>query len=63
MRVIQDPQKYFAKVLNKAMDGLGTNDKTLVRVALTRSEIDLGNIKEAYQVKYQRSVIKDMQAC
>ncbi|XP_065339086.1 annexin B9-like [Cloeon dipterum] len=61
VRVIQDPQKYFAKVLNKAMEGLGTNDKTLIRVALTRSEIDLGNIKEAYQQKYQRSVIKDIQ--
>lgn len=51
-----NPAKYFAKVLHKAMKGLGTDDTTLIRVIVTRAEIDMQYIKAEYQKKYRKSL-------
>ncbi|XAR59007.1 hypothetical protein NMG60_11014619 [Bertholletia excelsa] len=52
----KNPAKYFAKVLYKAMKGLGTDDTTLIRVIVTRTEIDMQYIKAEYQKKFKKSL-------
>ena len=55
-----DPPGYFATRIREAVKGLGTNDSKLVRVIVSRSEIDLGYIKQAYQRIYQRDMLHDV---
>ncbi|XP_033112459.1 annexin A13-like [Anneissia japonica] len=51
-----DPTDYYAESLYKSMKGLGTNDDRLIRVVVTRSEIDLGVIKTRFNEKYNSSL-------
>ena len=55
-----DPAGYFAKRIREAVKGLGTNDTKLVRVIVSRSEIDLKYIKQAYQTMYGRDMLHDV---
>lgn len=52
----ENPAKYFAKVLYNSMKGLGTDDTTLIRVIVTRTEIDMQYIKAEYHKKYKKSL-------
>ncbi|XP_057777675.1 annexin D5 isoform X2 [Salvia miltiorrhiza] len=56
LQCAENPGKYFAKMLHKAMKGMGTDDSTLTRVIVTRAEIDLQYIKAEYQKKYGKSL-------
>ncbi|GAB4850603.1 hypothetical protein Ancab_029912 [Ancistrocladus abbreviatus] len=56
LRCAINPGKYFAKVLRKAMKGLGTDDTTLIRVIVTRTEIDMQYIKAEYHRKYKKTL-------
>ncbi|XP_073829567.1 annexin B10-like [Musca autumnalis] len=54
---VQSPAAFFANRLFKAMDGMGTDDTTLIRIIVSRSEIDLGNIKEEFERIYNRTLV------
>jgi hypothetical protein len=44
------------QVLHKAMKGLGTDDTTLIRIIVTRAEIDMQYIKAEYLKKYRKTL-------
>ncbi|KAM1124450.1 hypothetical protein ACFX2B_039376 [Malus domestica] len=51
IRCLNDPKKYFEKVLRNAIKRVGTDEDALTRVIVTRSERDLKDIKEVYYKK------------
>jgi len=51
MQAVNAPS-YFATRLQKSMKGAGTNDNTLIRILITRSEIDLENIKVEFHKQF-----------
>ncbi|KAG5683040.1 hypothetical protein PVAND_012347 [Polypedilum vanderplanki] len=48
--------EYFARCFHRAVIGLGTDDRALIRLVVTRCEIDMNDIKEAYAQKYGKSL-------
>lgn len=54
---VQSPGAFFANRLHNAMDGMGTDDQTLIRIIVSRAEIDLGNIKDEYERIYNRTLM------
>ena len=51
------PSEYFATRVNKAIKGWGTNDNLLIRVLVTRDEIDMPQIKQYYKQLYNKDMI------
>lgn len=58
---VQSQAAFFATRLNKAMDGAGTDDSTLIRIIISRSEIDLENIKDEFERIYNRTLTSAVQ--
>lgn len=53
VRVIGDKPGYFALKMHKAMKGLGTDDQALVRIIISRSECDMVQIKNSFELQFQ----------
>ncbi|XP_076855153.1 annexin A1a [Brachyhypopomus gauderio] len=51
---------YFAEKLNLAMKGSGYKGKILTRIMVSRSEIDMVQIKQEYKKKYGKTLYKDI---
>ncbi|CAI9589703.1 unnamed protein product [Staurois parvus] len=49
---------YFAETLYKAMKGAGTDDDTLIRVMVSRSEIDMLDIRKEYRKHHGKSLLQ-----
>uniref|UniRef100_A0A4W4ELG2 Annexin n=1 Tax=Electrophorus electricus TaxID=8005 RepID=A0A4W4ELG2_ELEEL len=60
VKCIKDMPAFFAERLYKAMKGLGTKDCTLIRIMVSRSEVDMLDIRQAYVKKYGRSLYTDI---
>ena len=58
VRCASNKPGYFAERLYKSMKGAGTNDKALIRVMVSRSEIDLADVKTIFQAKYGQSLLQ-----
>lgn len=58
---IRNKVDYLAARLHESMEGIGTDDKVLIRIIVSRSEIDLGDIKEAFQNKYGKTLAEFVQ--
>ncbi|XP_072309746.1 annexin A1-like [Eucyclogobius newberryi] len=60
VKVCWNTPAFFAEKLHKAMKGHGTCDDSLIRVLVSRSEVDLKKIVEEYRAMYKRSVQQDI---
>ncbi|NXX99235.1 ANXA6 protein, partial [Centropus bengalensis] len=56
VKCVRSTAEYFAERLYKAMKGLGTRDNTLIRIMVSRSEIDMLDIREVFRTKYEKSL-------
>lgn len=52
----KDRIEYFADQLYKSMKGMGTDDQTLIRVMVSRCEVDLEDIKTSFQQKHSKTL-------
>uniref|UniRef100_A0A8D3C2C5 Annexin n=1 Tax=Scophthalmus maximus TaxID=52904 RepID=A0A8D3C2C5_SCOMX len=56
VKCIKNTPGYFAERLYKSMKGAGTKDKTLIRIMVTRSEVDMLDIRQEYVKNYGKSL-------
>ena len=56
VKSVRDRPSYFAEKLYKSMKGAGTDEHTLTRVMVTRSEIDMVQIKQRFQEHYGKTL-------
>lgn len=53
---VKNQPSYFADRLYKAMKGLGTDDRALIRILVSRSEVDLFNIRKEFKETQDESL-------
>ena len=52
------PSEYFATRVNDAIKGWGTKDHLLIRILVTRDEIDMPQIKQYYKQLYGKDMVQ-----
>lgn len=57
---VQSPAAFLAKRLHNAIEGAGTDDRTLIRIIVSRSEIDLETIKLEYERIFDKTLYNDV---
>lgn len=56
VKCMRNRPAYFAERLYKSMSGAGTEDQTLIRNVVCRSEIDMVLVKEEFETNYGRTL-------
>ena len=59
---IVSPSEFFATRIKKAIQGFGTDNKTLIRILVTRCEVDMTIIKKYYKQLYKKDMIDDIKS-
>ncbi|XP_046717460.1 annexin A3-like [Silurus meridionalis] len=62
VKCVKSAPAYMAELLHKSMKGVGTNEAMLTRIMVSRSEIDLMDIKSEYKKLYSRSLYSDIKS-
>ena len=52
------PSEYFASRVFEAIKGAGTNDRLLMRILITRDEVDMPQIKACYKQMYGKDMVQ-----
>ncbi|KAA0709609.1 Annexin A6 67 kDa calelectrin [Triplophysa tibetana] len=61
VQCIRSKSMFFAQRLYKSMKGLGTADNTLIRIMVSRCEIDMLDIRECFRLRYEKSLYNMIQ--
>lgn len=61
VKCVRSVPAYFAESLFYAMKGAGTDDDTLIRILVSRSEIDLLDIRHAFRRNFSKSLYHAIQ--
>lgn len=56
VKCVRSKARYFAERLYKSMKGAGTDDRTLIRIMVTRSEVDMQYIKSHFEEMYEQTL-------
>ena len=56
VKSVRSKAAFFAERLHDSMAGMGTKDKALIRIMVTRCEVDMVDIKNAFQAKYGKTL-------
>jgi len=56
VKSIRNRASFFAELLYNSMKGMGTRDNDLIRLVVTRSEIDMFDIRQQYQALYRTTL-------
>ncbi|ERE91784.1 annexin A10 [Cricetulus griseus] len=60
VRCVQDKASYFAYKLYRAIHDFGFHNKTVIRILIARSEIDLMTIRKRYKERFGKSLFHDI---
>ncbi|KAG5326740.1 ANX11 protein, partial [Acromyrmex heyeri] len=56
VKCVKNRAGFFAEQLYKSMKGIGTDDNRLIRLVVTRCEVDMGEIKNDFLHQYKESL-------
>ncbi|KAL3121686.1 hypothetical protein niasHT_006192 [Heterodera trifolii] len=62
IKYVRNGPKYFADLLHEAINGIRKSDTDLIRILISRSEIDLAKIKEVYSKLHKTSLERQIEA-
>ncbi|KDR15476.1 annexin B9-like [Zootermopsis nevadensis] len=56
VKCVRNKPAFFAERLYESMAGMGTKDRALIRIMVTRCEVDMVDIKNAFQARYGKTL-------